>query len=185
MATSTTPWVHSTALNCPNLLGAYCCIISVILLTPPTMIFIRTMGWLLQITARKGDMIRKKLHWLSDQFWFNLDIQTDFKITDNFNITLNLYNGTMSSFRKNNQYPCYINVGSKHPRQIFKHIPHGIIFRWSANSSNINTFTQSKHDYEMVLKDSGYKSKLVYKPIDEAVDVHHRNNRASHHTIWP
>lgn len=67
---------------------------------------------------RKHYVIRKKLHWLFDKFGFKLDIQTNLKITDNLDITLNLYNSTMSPFRKNNQYPCYINIGSNYPRQI-------------------------------------------------------------------
>ena len=61
----------------------------------------------------------------------------------------NLYNGTVSLFRKNNQYPCDINVDSNHPRQIFKHIANGIMFTLFTNSSNI--FTQSKDDYRLAL----------------------------------
>ena len=74
-----------------------------------------------------------------------MDIQTNLKITDYLDITLNLYNGTVSPFRKNNQYPSYINVGSNHPRQIFKHIHNGIIFRLFTNSPNINISTQNKN----------------------------------------
>ena len=49
------------------------------------------------------------------------------------------------------------------------------MFRLSTNSSNINIFIQSKHDYEMALKNSGYKTKLICKPMD----VRNRwNNRA-------
>ena len=69
----------------------------------------------------------------------------------NGQVLLNLYNGTVSIFRKNNQYRCYISVGSNHAK-IFKYFPHGIMFRWSTNSSNIDIITPNKHDYEMALK---------------------------------
>ena len=97
-------------------------------------------------TPGKGDLFRKKLHWLFNKFGFKLDNQTNLKITDYLDITLNLYNGTMSPLRENNQYPYYINVSSNHPSQIFKYIFNGIIFRLSTSSSNINIFFQNKHD---------------------------------------
>ena len=44
------------------------------------------------------------LHWLFNKFGFKLNILTNYRITDYLDITLNLYNGTVSPFRKNNQY---------------------------------------------------------------------------------
>ena len=122
---------------------------------------------------RKGDVIRKKLHWLFDKFGFKLDIQTHSKLIDYLDITLNLYNGTLSPFRKNNEYPWHINVRSNNPRQIFKHIPNGIMFRLSTNSSDTN-ITQSNQDYELTLNNNGYKTKLVYKTTGETSNVRNR-----------
>ena len=78
-----------------------------------------------------------------------------------------MYNGTVSLFRKNNQYPCYINVSSNHPTEVFKHITNSIMFRLSTNSSDINIFTQSSHDYEQAQKNCGWKTKLDFKTADE------------------
>ena len=50
--------------------------------------------------------------------------------------------------------------------------------RLSTYSFDIDIFTQNKHEYKMVLKNSGYMAKLVYKSSDEAADVRNRNNRA-------
>ena len=47
-------------------------------------------------TPRKRDIIRKKLQWLFNKFGFKLDIQSNLKITDYLDITLNLYNSTVS-----------------------------------------------------------------------------------------
>ena len=143
VVTSTTPWVHSTGLNCPNWEGACCYTNSIVLLTPANQGLYRDDGLIIRddCMPRKGDMIRKKLHQLFNKFGFKLDIQTNLKIMDYLDVTFNLHNGTVSPWRKNNKYSCYINVGSNHPRQVFKHIPNGIMFRLSTNSSNINIFT--------------------------------------------
>ena len=84
--------------------------------------------------------------------YIKLDIQTNLKTTDYLDVKPNLYYGTVSLFRKNNLYPCYIIVGSNHPRQVFKHIPNGIMLRLSTNSFNSDIFTQKKHEYEMALR---------------------------------
>ena len=111
-------------------------------------------------TPKKGDIIRKKLHWLFNKFRFKLDIQANLKITDYLDIMFNLHDGMVSAFRKNNQYPCYINVGSNHPRKVFKQISNSIMIRLFTNLSNEDVFTQNKQDYEIALKSSGYKEKL-------------------------
>ena len=49
-------------------------------------------------TPRKGDIIRKKLHWLFNKFGFKLDIQVNLKITDYVDVTFKLYDGTVSPF---------------------------------------------------------------------------------------
>ena len=90
-------------------------------------------------TPRKFDNIRKKLHRLFDEFGFKLEIQTDLKIIDYLDIMLNLNNRTVSPFRKNNQNLHFVNMGSSHPNKVCKHIPNGIEYRISTNSSNIWT----------------------------------------------
>ena len=103
-------------------------------------------------TPRKCDGIRKKLYKLFDDFGFRLDVTTDLKITDYLDITLNLYSGTVSPFRKRNQDQRYVNRGSNHPIQVFKHVPKGIEHRLSNNSSNREIFERTKQEYEEALK---------------------------------
>ena len=85
------------------------------------------------------------------------------EITDHLDVTLNLYNGTVSSFRKRNQDLRYVDRGSNHPIQVFKHIPKGIEHRLSNNSSNKDIFERSKQEYEEALKNDGYRIKLEYR----------------------
>ena len=117
------------------------------------------------------------MHKLFNGFGFKLEIQTNLKITDYLDITLNLYNGTVSSYRKQNQNPRYVNMVSNHPTQVFKYIPNGIEHRPSTNSSNIDIFEESKQDYEKGLKYSGYNVKLSYKNSIETSNTHKRKNR--------
>ena len=87
-------------------------------------------------TPKKCDGIRKRLYKLFDESGFRLDVITGLKITDYLDVTLNLYSGTVSPFRKRNQDLHYVNGGSNHPTQVFKHVPKGIEHRLSNNSSN-------------------------------------------------
>ena len=114
-------------------------------------------------TPEKCDGIRKRLHRLFGEFGFRLDMQTDLKIADYLDVTLNLYNGTVSPFRKRNQDMRYVDMGSNHPIQVFKHIPKGIEHRLSNNSSYKEIFERSKQEYEEALKNDGHRIKLEYR----------------------
>ena len=122
--------------------------------------------WLFRMTAYQEKLIlERKIHRLFNKFRFKLDIQTNLKIMGYLDVTLNLYYFTVSPLRKHNQCQYYIN---NHSRHVFKHIPDGIMVRLSTYSSNVDIF---KHEYKVVLKNCGYKAKLVYTSIDEAAVV--------------
>ena len=118
-------------------------------------------------TPRKGDIIWKKLHCLFNKFGLKLDIQANLKITEYLDVMFDLYDVTVSPFRKNDQYPYYINVGSNPPKKVFKQTPNSNMIRLSTNSSNEDIFTQNKQDYEIALKIFKYKEKLIYKSRDD------------------
>ena len=103
-------------------------------------------------TPKKCDGIRKRLHRLFGEFGFKLDTQTELKIADYLDVTLNLFNGTVSPFRKRNQDLRYEDRGSNYPKQVFSHIPKGIEHRLSNNSSNKDIFERNKQEYEEALK---------------------------------
>ena len=127
-------------------------------------------------TPMKCDGIRKRLYKLFDEFGFRLDIRTDLKITDYLDVTLNLYSGTVSPFRKRNQDLRYVNRGSNHPTQVFKHVPKGIEHRLSNNSTNKEIFERSKQEYEEALKNDGYRINLEYRDREES-NTQKRGNR--------
>ena len=82
----------------------------------------------------------------------------------------------LSPFRKRNQDLRYVDRGSNHPIQVFKHIPKGIEHRLSNNSSNKEIFERSKQEYEEALKNDGYRIKLEYRDR-EGSNTHKRRNR--------
>ena len=127
-------------------------------------------------TPKKCDGIRKRLYKLFNEFGFRLDIRTDLKITAYPDVTLNLYSGTVSPFRKRNQDLRYVNRGSNHPTQVSKHVPKDIEHRLSNNSSNKEIFEQSKQEYEEALKNDGYRINLEYRDREEG-DTQKRRNR--------
>lgn len=73
-----------------------------------------------------------------------MDIQINLKITYYLDVTLN--------FRKCSQRPFCIEIGCNHPKDFFKHIANGVMFRLSTDSFNFNIFNQSKSNYEIVVK---------------------------------
>ena len=85
---------------------------------------------------------------------------------------------------KNNQYPCYIKVESNSPRKVFKQILNSIMIRLSTNSSNVDIFTQNKQDYEIALKNSGYKEKLMYKSRENNTNIQNRSNNRKRKILW-
>ena len=127
-------------------------------------------------TPKKCDGIRKRLNKLFDEFGFRLDIRTDLQITDYLDVTLNLYSGTVSPFRKKNQDLRYVNRGSNHPTQVFKHVPKGIEHRLWNNSSNKEMFERSKQEYKEALKNDGYRINLEYRVREES-NAQKRRNR--------
>ena len=60
--------------------------------------------------------------------------------------------GWCPDLEKNDQYPCYINVGSNHLKKVFKQIPNSVMISLSTNSSNEDIFTQNKQNFEIALK---------------------------------
>ena len=126
-------------------------------------------------TPKKCYGIRKRLYKLFEEFGFRLDVTTDLKIIDYLDVTLNLHSGTVFPFRKRNQDLRYVNRGSNHPIQVFKHIPKGIEHRLSNNSSNREIFDRSKQEYEEALKNDGYRVNLEYRDRDESRTQGRRN----------
>ena len=54
----------------------------------------------------------------------------------------------------------------------------------STNSSNIDIFTQNKNDWEIALKNGGYKTNLIYKTRNECSDKQNGKSNHKRGILW-
>ena len=85
-------------------------------------------------------------------------------------VTLDLGTGSHKPYRKPNDRPLYVHVGSNHPPNVLKQIPIGINKRLATISSTSEDFDRAAPDYQRALNESGHKHKLVM-PSESATDT--------------
>ena len=69
-----------------------------------------------------------------------------------------MINGSYKPYKEPNDTLLYINKNSNHPPQIIKKLPKTVNDRLCRNSSNAEIFHASKVDYEITLKNTGYRN---------------------------
>ena len=115
-----------------------------------------------------------------DYIYLRITIQTNLKVVNFLDITLNLNNGKYYLYRKPNDKPVYIHNQSKHPPNIIKNLPDSISRHVSVILHDKEIFTQAALLYEEALKCSGYSKKLHYR--DEQPKKSKRNRQRN--IIW-
>ena len=117
------------------------------------------------IKCKSGRIAQNKaklLHKIFEKEKLRITVESNLKVTDFLDVTLNLNDGSYSPFRKPNNNLLYINKNSNHPPNIIKQIPVMINNRISSISSNKHQFDKSKQVYEDALKASGYDVSMKY-----------------------
>ena len=116
------------------------------------------------ISGPQADSIRKLfINTFKKEFGLKITIETNLKIVNFLDITLNLTSAKYQPYTKPNDSPLYINAHSNHPKNILKSIPENISSRINNLSSDENIFNSSKDLYNNALLKSGFKTKIVYK----------------------
>ena len=92
---------------------------------------------------------------------------TNIKIVNFLDVTLDLNTGCFKPFRKETNPPCYVNTKSCHPPNIIKQLPLMIEKRISNLSSNETLFNEEKDLYNTALKTSGYKHNIKYQKQEQ------------------
>ena len=92
------------------------------------------------ISGQQIDQLRKKVIKIFKKIGFKIDIETNLKIVDFLDITLNLINGSYKPYIKPNDALLYIDKDSNHPPQIINEMQKIINNRLSRNSSNANIY---------------------------------------------
>ena len=110
----------------------------------------------------QSERIKKHIQSIFKSKGLDIGIQSNIKIVNYLDITLNLNDSTYRPYHKPGNEITYIHKESNHPPNIIKQIPLSIELRLSTLSSNEDIFNESVHIYEDALKKSGYNHKLTY-----------------------
>ena len=112
-----------------------------------------------------------------------ITIETNKKIIDYLDVTLNLQAGTHQPYIKPGNTPSYINAKSNHPPCVIKAVPEGINKRLSQISSNEEIFKKAIPEYQAALDRSGHSYQLKYKP-DERRNTKDKRRKRSRKITW-
>ena len=124
------------------------------------------------ISDRCTDNIRKKLKKTFKDENLDITVDTNLKITNFLDITLNLNTGKYYPYRKPNDKPLYVNKKSNHPPNIIKQLPKMINRRLCDISYDQEEFNKSAPLYQKALDESGFSHRLEY----EALPIFTRRN---------
>ena len=134
------------------------------------------------MSARSLDKTRKDFSKILGELGLHITAQSNLKIVNHLDVTLNLSTGKFFPYRKPDNHPLYINAKSNHPPSIIKHLPATISSRISSLSCDPNEFNKASQVYNDALKTSGYRESLQYVRNDNRAD-HRRRNRPRN-IIW-
>ena len=118
------------------------------------------------------DRSRKNIIDFFKQHGFQITIKINLKITDFLDIYFDLENDKFYPYRKPNDKfypyrkpndtPLYVHREYNHPLNILKQLPKMASERVSNLSCNEDEFIKASGEYQNVLKNSGFKDKLIY-----------------------
>ena len=134
------------------------------------------------MSARSLDKMRKDFSKIIGELGLQITAQSNLKIVNYLDVTLNLSTGKFCPYRKSDNYPLYINAKSNHPPSIIKRLPATISTRISSLSCDADEFNKASRVYNDALKTSGYRECLQYARNNNQTS-HRRRNRPRN-IIW-
>ena len=120
------------------------------------------------------ERIKNNLQKTFKDFGLEIVAQSNLRMVNYLDMTLNLNNGSYKSYHKPDDIIQYINKKSSHYPSIIKHLPASIEKRLSNNSSYEKIFKEAAIYYEDTLNKAGYINKLVYH-ISSASNKENKN----------
>ena len=126
--------------------------------------FIETTFWSYLETKAVRNLreLKKHIQSIFKSKGLDIVIQSNIKIVNYLDITLNLNDSTYRPYHKPGNEITYIHKESNHLPNVIKQIPLTIEFKLTTLSSNEEICNESVHIYEDALKKSGYNHKLTY-----------------------
>ena len=129
----------------------------------------------------KMERIKKDIIAAFKRLNLKIVIESNMKIVNFLDVTLNLSDGSFSPYRKPNDESLYINSMSNHPPNIIKHLPKSINRRISSLLCNEEHFNNVKHYYEDQLKSCGYNEPFSFM---NETPANTGNKTRKHNIIW-
>ena len=108
------------------------------------------------------ERIKKNFQKTFKDFGLEIVAESNLKIVNYLDVTLNLNNGSLKPYHKQDDIIQYINKESNHPPSIIEHLPASIQKRLSNNSSDEKVFKEAAIYYEDTLNKAGYINNLFY-----------------------
>ena len=135
------------------------------------------------VNALQEDRIRKDfIHIFRKEFQLSIVCETNLKIVNFLDVTLDLTAGKYKPYNKPGNIPLYINIKSNHPPNNMKKLPESISRCINTLSSDKSAFDNSKNLYNNALSSSGFKDKIKLDP-DFNKNISRSKNR-KRKTIW-
>ena len=116
-----------------------------------------------RLPGPKIERMRKDFHELFGIHGLKITIDASMKSVNFLDINLDLCNGTYKPYRKPNDKPLYLNIGSNHPKSVKNAIPTSVNKRLSNISSSPDQFRKAAPEYQKALNNSGYNHVLAYE----------------------
>ena len=127
------------------------------------------------------ERIKKNLQKTFKNFGLEIVVESNLKIVNYLDVTLNLNNG--KPYHKPDDIIQYINKESNHPPSIIEHLPASIEKRLSNNSSDEKIFKEAAIYYEDTLNKAGYINNLVYHTPSTS-NQENKNKNRQRNVIW-
>ena len=141
------------------------------------------LGVLRKSPGSKADRIRKDIIKVFADLGLRITIQTNLKVADFLDLSLNLSTESFYPFRKPNDQPLYIHHQSNHPPNIIRNLPASISRHLTDISSSKDVFADAKPLYDKALRESGFSAETEY--LERRKEQGRANRRTrSRKVIW-
>ena len=130
------------------------------------------------INGSQAERIRKEfISIFKTELRLSITSETNLKIVNFLDVTLNLNTGTHETYNKPKNNPLYINISSNHPPKIIKNLPENIHKRISKLSSSTRIFNGSKDLYNNTLSASGFQQRIRFEQHKTSATPNKNRNR--------
>ena len=114
-------------------------------------------------TDRQADRSRKTMHEIFNSLGLKITAQTNQKVTNFLDITLDLRNSTYKPYKKPNDELLYVHSNSNHPPSVLKQLPTSINKRLSKLSCDAPTIQEAVPPYQEALNRSNFRTHVSYE----------------------